>query len=141
MGISGELEESFSKVPINRHLGFRLVSRSPQSASIVMEPAPEFLQEEGIIHGAILTALADTAAIYTFHPALSPEMTMTSIEFKLNFLSPALIDGGAITAHSSVVRKGRKIGVCDVEVTQGNRLVAKGLFTYLFYARESIVDV
>jgi uncharacterized protein (TIGR00369 family) len=130
------LLESFSKIPINQHLGFRLISRSAESASITMEPRPEYLQEEGIIHGAILTALADTAAVYTFHPDLSPDMTMTSIEFKLNFLSPALVDGGTITARSSVVRKGRKIGVCEVDVMQGNRHLAKGLFTYLFYVRE-----
>lgn len=132
-----DLLESFPKVPINQYLGFRLISRSPQSATIAMEPLPEFLQEEGIIHGAILTALADTAAIYTFHPDLSPDMTMTSIEFKLNFLSPALLNGGTITACSAVIRKGRKIGVCDVDVLQGTRHVAKGLFTYLFYVRES----
>ncbi|MCI0612637.1 PaaI family thioesterase [bacterium] len=130
------MQESFYKVPINQHLGFRLISRSPESASITMEPSSEFIQEEGIIHGAILTALADTAAVYTFHPDLSPDMTMTSIEFKVNFFSPALIDGGAITARSSVIRKGRKIGVCDVDVMQGNRHIAKGLFTYLFYVRE-----
>jgi uncharacterized protein (TIGR00369 family) len=128
--------DSFSNIPINRHLGFKLISRSSESASITMEPRPEFLQEEGIIHGAIVTALADTAAVYTFHPELPSDITMTSIEFKLNFLSPALVDGGTLTARSSVVRKGRKIGVCDVDVMQGNRHIAKGLFTYLFYVRE-----
>jgi uncharacterized protein (TIGR00369 family) len=102
---------------------------------IEIDPRPELLQEEGIIHGAILSALADTAAVYTFHPDLPSELRMTSIEFKLNFLSPALGDGGTLTARSQVVRKGKKVGVCDVEVTQGERLVAKGLFTYLFYPR------
>ncbi len=101
-----------------------------------MDPKAELLQEEGIIHGAIVAALADTAAVYTFHPDLPADVTMTSIEFKLNFLSPALGDGGTLTARSSVVRKGKKIGVCDVEVTQGERLVAKGLFTYLFFPRK-----
>jgi uncharacterized protein (TIGR00369 family) len=128
--------DSFSNIPINRHLGFKLISRSSESASISMEPQPQFLQEEGIIHGAIVTALADTAAVYIFHPGLSPDVTMTSIEFKLNFLSPALLDGGTITARSSLVRKGRKIGVCDVDVMQGDRHIAKGLFTYLFYERK-----
>ena len=98
MTIPKDLLQSFTKVPMNRHLGFRLISRSSESASITMEPKSEFLQEEGVIHGAILTALADTAATYTFHPDLSPDMKMTSIEFKVNFLSPALLDGGEITA-------------------------------------------
>jgi len=130
------VQEKFSRVPINKHLGFQLISHSAESATISLEPRAEFLQEEGIIHGAIVTALADTAAVYTFHPQLSPDMTMTSIEFKLNFLSPALLDGGTITARSSVVRKGRKIGVCDVDVMQGKRHIAKGLFTYLFFERK-----
>lgn len=130
------VQEKFSKVPINQHLGFHLIAQSSESASISIEPRPEFLQEEGITHGAIVSALADTAAVCTFHPGLSPDMTTTSIEFKLNFLSPALQDGGTIAARSSVVRKGRKVGVCDVEVMQGNRLIAKGLFTYLFFVRE-----
>ncbi|HEY7160456.1 MAG TPA: PaaI family thioesterase [Acidobacteriota bacterium] len=130
------VHEKFSKVPINQHLGFRLISQSVESASVSVEPRSEYIQEEGVIHGAIVTALADTAAVYIFHPGLSPDMTMTSIEFKLNFLSPALLDGGTITARASVVRKGRKIGVCDVDVMQGDRHIAKGLFTYLFYERK-----
>ena len=57
---------------------------------------------------------------------------MTSIEFKLNFLSPARPGGERLTARALVVRRGRRVGVCDVEVVQGDKLVAKGLFTYLF---------
>jgi uncharacterized protein (TIGR00369 family) len=137
MTLPTKLLESFNNVAINHYLGFRLISRSPESAVVEIDPRAELLQEEGIIHGAILAALSDAAAVYTFHPDLPSESIMTSIEFKLNFLSPALGDGGTLAARSKVVRKGKKVGVCDVEVTQGERLVAKGLFTYLFYPRRS----
>jgi uncharacterized protein (TIGR00369 family) len=135
MDLSAKLIESFHRVPINNYLGFKLTSRTSESATIDLDPRPELAQEEGVVHGAILTALADTSAIYPFLPDLPPELMMTSIEFKLNFLSPALLGGGKLTAHSKVVRKGRMIGVCDVEVTQDKRLIAKGLFTYLFFPR------
>jgi uncharacterized protein (TIGR00369 family) len=135
MDLPAKLIESFNNVPVNEHLGFKLILRTPESAIIDLEPRPELIQEAGVIHGAVLAALADTSAVYPFLPDLPVELMMTSIEFKLNFLSPALLDGGKLTAQSKVVRKGRTVGVCDVEVSQGKRLIAKGLFTYLFFPR------
>jgi len=62
---------------------------------------------------------------------------MTSIEFKVNFLRPGLPSEGPLVAKARPVRRGRTIGICDVEVAQGERLLLKGLFTYLFYPREN----
>ncbi len=125
--------ERFADVPLNRHLGFRLIARSVDEAVLAMDARPELVQEEGVIHGGVLAALADTAAVYTLIPGLAAGRTMTSVEFKVNFLRPALPDRGPVTARARVVQRGRRIGVCDVEVTQAGRPVARGLFTYLVY--------
>jgi uncharacterized protein (TIGR00369 family) len=124
--------KSFHQVPINRHLGFEVVARSPEGASILLPVRAEFVQEEGVIHGAIISAVADTSAVYVFHPDLAANETMTSIEFKINFLRPALAHRGPLLARSRLIQRGGRIGVCDVEVTQDSKLVAKGSFTYLF---------
>jgi uncharacterized protein (TIGR00369 family) len=134
--IPEDILRAFHSVPLNKHLQLKLIAQSPQSASVRLQPAPELLQEEGVVHGAIITAIADTAGIYPFFPDLPSDTRMTSIEFKLNFLSPALLDRGPIIATSKVVRKGRAVGVCDVEVFQQETMIAKGLFTYLFYPRK-----
>jgi len=34
-------------------------------------------------------------------------------------------------ARARLIQGGRSVSVCDVEVSQGEALVAKGLFTYL----------
>jgi len=39
---------------------------------------------------------------------------------------------GTLVARARVVRQGRRVGVCDVDVEQAAIIVAKGLFTYLF---------
>jgi uncharacterized protein (TIGR00369 family) len=134
--VSNELQDTFRAVPLNKHLNLTLVSRSAESATVSIDPAPELLQEEGVIHGAIITAIADTSAIYVFYPDLPKNTRMTSIEFKINFLAPGLLNDGVICAVSKVIRKGRTIGVCDVEISQNSKLIAKGLFTYLFYPRK-----
>ena len=51
---------------------------------------------------------------------------------RLNFLSPARANKGTLVARARVVRQGRRVGVCDVDVEQAAIIVAKGLFTYLF---------
>jgi uncharacterized protein (TIGR00369 family) len=133
--VSEELLLSFYDVPINKFLHYELVSRTPGETVISMDVRPEFLQEEGLVQGGILSAIADTAAVYTFLPDLDESQNMTSIEFKVNFLKPASPGSGPIIARARVVQRGRKVGVCEVEVSQGDSRVLKGLFTYLFYPR------
>ena len=125
----------FDRTPINRHLGFRLVEAGSGSATVEMEARPEYAQEEGVVHGGILTALADTAAVYALLPDLPRDRTVTSIEFKVNFLRPAKPTGGVLQAKSRIVRRGRTIAVCDVEVHQNAVHVATGTFTYLYLDR------
>lgn len=126
----------FDAAPVNRFLGFRIVSRSASDAILSMEARPEFVQEGGVVHGGLLTSLADTAAVCVLFPELPAGRMMTSIEFKVNFLRPAHPDRGPITARARLVQRGQRVGVCDVEVSQAEKPVARGLFTYLFFRPE-----
>lgn len=123
----------FDQVPHNRWLSLRLIAASGTGAEIALGARPELLQEEGVIHGGTLASLADTAAVYAFWPFLDAGTRMTSIEFKVNFLKPALADRGDITARSRVIQRGRKLGVCQVDVMQAGVLIAIGTYTYIFF--------
>jgi acyl-coenzyme A thioesterase PaaI-like protein len=50
-------------------------------------------------------------------------------------LNAALPGKGSVIAQSKVLKRGKRVGVCEVEVTQAENLIAKGIFTYLFYDR------
>ena len=131
------MQRSTEDVPVNRLLGIRLDQRSAQSATMSMDARADFEQEHGVVHGGLLATLADTAAVYCFHPDLEPGQGLTSIEFKVNFLRPVLPGGERVVARAQVVKRGRRIGLCDVEVEQGERQVLKGSFTYMFLDEES----
>jgi len=90
MTLSKEFLKNFSNVPVNHHFKYDLISRSSEEAVVSMEVLPDYLQEEGFVQGGIISAVADTAAVYTFYPDLDVNQTMTSVEFKMNFLRPAL---------------------------------------------------
>jgi uncharacterized protein (TIGR00369 family) len=130
--MSGKYLDKFSEVPVNKFFRYTWISRSPDGAEISMEARPEYAQETGVVQGGILSAIADTAAVYAFLPDIEDYRQMTGIEFKMNFLRPAKPDEGPIAARSKILRRGRTIGVCEVELTQGGKLTAKGTFTYMF---------
>jgi uncharacterized protein (TIGR00369 family) len=127
------LQSAFAAVPANRYLGLRLLERSAERCLIAGDLRPEYAQEHGVVHGALVTAFADTACVWLFHPVLEAGQSMASIEFKINFLSPAFIDRGPLAAEGTLVRRGRRIGVAQSDVRQGHELVARGLFTYIFF--------
>lgn len=124
---------AFQKVPFNHHFQFALLERSAGAARVTAALRAEYAQEHGVAHGAIITAVADTAAVWLFHPELAAGEAMTSIEFKVNFLSAARLDRGALLAEATRVRRGRRIGVAQADVRQGDTHIARGMFTYLFF--------
>jgi uncharacterized protein (TIGR00369 family) len=93
------------------------------------------LQETGIVHGALVAALADTAAVYLVFPDLPEDQTMAAIEFKLNFLRPGLPHGGDLEARARLVQRGSRVVVCDVDVLQRRRHIARAVFSYLVFPK------
>ncbi len=131
------VDDRFAATPCNRWLGLRLVSRSRERVELELPVRPEFVQEEGVVQGGILTALADTAAVWLLWPDLPAERGMTGIECSMRFLTSARADAGALRATATPLRIGSTIAVCESVVTQGDRTVAKGTFTFLVRDRRA----
>jgi uncharacterized protein (TIGR00369 family) len=128
-------ERTFAETPVNGLLSLRLCSRSAERVEVELDARPELAQEAGVVHGGLLALLADTAAVYLLWPDLPADRTLTSIEFKLNFLAAGRPGGPPLRAVATVLRKGRTVAVCESEVFQDGRRLCKGTFTYLQYER------
>jgi uncharacterized protein (TIGR00369 family) len=127
---------SFHDTPFNRALRFEITSRNAQEAEIAMPLQDWFSQENGVVHGGIIASLADTTAVHALAGSLSEGQQMTGVEFKINFLRPARMNGGPLAARATIVRRGRTIALCDVDVRQDGEIVAKGLFTYVTFSTQ-----
>jgi uncharacterized protein (TIGR00369 family) len=132
MSETRDLKEFFAKVPVHRFLGLRMVAPSSEETVVEMDLSPDLCQETGVVHGGVLGALADATAANLFQPYVPEHLVTTSIEFKMNFMRPVLAENGKLTACATVLRRGRKVAVAEVEISQASKLVAKGLFTFLF---------
>jgi hypothetical protein len=65
--------EAFDRVPFNRLLGLRLGERAePGRACVELDARDELMQENGVLHGGVISAAADTACVYAVLRALPP---------------------------------------------------------------------
>lgn len=105
---------SFERQQVMRLLNARLVAVEPGLARIELPFSPTLTQQNGYIHAGILTTIADSACGYAAFTLMPPGSGVLSIEFKVNFLSPAL--GEKFIGTGKVIRAGKTITVCSGEV-------------------------
>ncbi len=126
-----KLKAFFESAPINRYLGMTLGYCENGVARVRLPYRKEFEEGHGIIHGGLIGLLADMAGNFAVG-SMSPGSTVKTVEFKLNLLAGVQ---GDLLAIGEVVRKGRTLATCRLEVVEGNdRVVAIGLATYALQA-------
>lgn len=135
-GAEGALQ-LLSESPAWQSFGFSRSTQAPDSLEVELVDLERWVQPHGVIHGGVLSALADTAAVARLYVDLPRDRVLTSIEFKLNFLRGALVRNGPLSARAELVRAGRRVQVAEVSVRQGERELARGLFTYIVLEREN----
>lgn len=112
------IRASFGRQELMKHLGARLLRLEPGDVWIGLRFRKELTQQHGFIHAGVLTAIADSACGYTA-ATLSPAGTeVLTVEYKVNFLSPA--SGPRLVARARALRHGRRLTVCAADVYSGS---------------------
>ena len=115
-------------MPLAALLGVEAVEGGPESVVLRGSWAEERCTAAGVLHGGYLMALADSAAATLAFLNLPDGATTSTIEAKTNFL--AGVREGSVTAHASLVHKGRTTIVVQTDVTDdAGRLVSRTLQT------------
>lgn len=126
-----KLKQLFETAPVSRFLGMTLGYCENGVARVRLPFRKEFVEGHGVIHGGLIGLLGDTAGNFAVG-SVSPGSTVKTVEFKLSLLSSVQ---GDLLAIGEVVRKGRTLATCRLEVVEGNdRVVAIGLATYALQA-------
>lgn len=126
-----KLKHLFETSPISRFLGMTLGYCENGVARVRLPYRKEFEEGHNVIHGGMIGLLGDTAGNYAVG-SVSPGSAVKTVEFKLSLLAGVQ---GDLLAIGEVVRKGRTLATCRLEVVEGNdRVVAVGLATYALQA-------
>lgn len=97
--------------PFSQFLGTTL-TRFDTIAELELPLKPEFLQQNGFVHGGVISYLADNTLTFAGGIALSARV-LTS-EYKINYVKPA--QGEKLIARGEVVSAGRSQSVCQCRV-------------------------
>ncbi len=105
---------SFAQQGLMTHLGATMGAVEPGSVEIEVPFRPELTQQQGFFHGAVTTAIVDTACGYSALTLMPAGSEVLTVEFKVNLFAPA--KGERLVARGRVVRSGRTITVCHGDV-------------------------
>lgn len=109
-------------------MGIEVVEVRPDRARVRVAAQKALKNVQGVYHGGVIATAVDSAAALASMAAVGPQRTVSSIDLKLNFLTPVI--EGDLVADARVLHLGRRTVVCDVDVLNGARLVAKALSTF-----------
>jgi uncharacterized protein (TIGR00369 family) len=109
------ISKSFARQGMMQHLGARLLRVESGLVEVALPYSDRVTQQQGGFHGGAMGALADIAAGYAAMTVVEPDQEVTTVEYKINFLS-AFRDG-ELRATGRVVRRGRRIIVTTADVS------------------------
>lgn len=136
INIEQRVQESFARQPVMATIGATLTRVKPGEVTIELPIRLDLTQQHGFVHAGIVTLVVDTACGYAALTLMPPAAAVLTVEFKVNFLSPAT--GEKLIARGWVIKPGKTLMVCMGEVHARNggedNLVATILATMI--ARE-----
>ncbi len=111
---ANRVRASFDRQSIMALIGARLTQVEPGRVEIELPYRADLCQQDGFLHAGITSTIADSAGGYAAFSLMPADASVLTAEFKINLLAPA--DGELLRACGRVIRPGRTLTVCDVEV-------------------------
>ena len=131
------VRQSFVRQKVMGLIGAALTRVEAGRVQIELPFRDDLTQQHGFFHAGIVGTIADSAGGYAAYSLMPAGSSVLSVEYKINLLAPA--DGERLMATGQVVRAGRTLTVCDLEVVvvkQGaHTLCARGMQTLICLER------
>ncbi len=105
---------SFARQGVMALIGARLSRVEPGLVEIELPYRADLCQQHGFFHAGITSTIADSAGGYAAFSLFPADASVLTTEFKINLLAPA--EGELLRAVGRVVKPGRTLTVCEVEV-------------------------
>jgi uncharacterized protein (TIGR00369 family) len=105
---------SFQQQTVMAAIGASVRSVAPGVVEIELPYRADLCQQDGFLHAGIVTTIVDSACGYAAYTLMPDGARVLSVEFKINFLAPAV--GDRFIARGTVARAGRTVTVCTGEV-------------------------
>ncbi len=127
--LEAAIRARFNANPFIKFTGIQAPQLGQGYARFVLPFKPELANSIGLLQGGMIAALADEAVAFALYSLVKEDETFNTVEMKINYLAP--VKEGTVVAEAQIPKRGRTISLGEFTVRQGERLVAKGLCTYI----------
>lgn len=97
--------------PIGELLNFQLIEAEQGKAAFKIEPAEYHYNPGNVVHGGIAATVLDAAMACAIHSLLPPKHFCTTIELKINYLRPIVVQTGLLRGEGEVIHFGGRTAV------------------------------
>lgn len=115
-------------IPFHRFLGVRLTDPDDPAAGITVDIGDSAINNAGVMHGGILSALLDVGAYLAVLPHLEPGENAVTHDMAISILRP-VPPGAALRVRGEVIRAGRSLVFLRSTAQVGDAVVATGQLT------------
>ena len=104
---------SFAAQSAMKSLQIQLLSLQPGGVTMQLEKSDHLLQQQGFMHGGVLTAGLDSACGFAALTLSAPYVEVLSIEFKTSFFRPVTTE--KVRVIGRVIKAGKRVSFCEAE--------------------------
>lgn len=113
--VDGDFKErivrSFAHQGAMTLLGAELTRIEQGTVEIELPFKPELTQQHGFLHAGVIAAALDAACTYAAYTMIEPDVSILTIEFKVNLMSPG--KGDRFLFRGEITKPGSNIIVAD----------------------------
>ena len=128
---AAKVRHIFDNAPFIREMGVELTSIEDGWCETQLVPDRRHWQQHGLIHAGVMATMCDHTAGCVARGKVGMDQDVLTVEFKINFLRPAVAD--RLRCRSHVLRAGKTLVICESEVyaekKSEEKLVAKTTVT------------
>jgi len=124
--IAGELPPP----PLVKLLGMKLVEADEGRVVFTAEPAEQYYNGMGVVHGGLAAALLDSALGCAINSMMPAGKRFTTLELKINYTRPMTSAVGTVRCEAKVIHVGNRVATAEARVVdRRGRLYAHGTTT------------
>lgn len=111
------------KNPFAELIDLRVEERSAGSSTLSLAVSSQHLNPHGVVHGAVLYALADTGMGAALYPTLEAGEICATIEIKINYFKP--VSAGKVVCKTELVNRGKSVANLEARLYLEDSLVGQ----------------
>ena len=125
-----ELRQRIAESPFHRWAGIELVSVGGGEAELALELQDHHFNPQRIVHGGMISALADTAIGLALRSILAPGSTHRTAQLGVHFLAKG--EGNRLVGRGRALHLGSRMGYGEGEVQDASgKLLARATATFI----------